>query len=766
MSVKENLVKLTNQLIFWLVAATTLAITLFFLPTTPSFFETNKFAFLLIAATLAAVFWAIRMFAERKFTITRTPLDIPILLLLVVTAIAAISSIDQYISLFGAHGRPWPSFFALAALTVFYFVATSSLKGRKQVEQVLWLLVGGTAIAAVVAILSYFSLYLPFDFATVRSFNPLGQASRLALLETFVIPICLSWAIAVANKFVKFTATTVAAVLIFSFILINFWPAYLALTAGLLVLLVGNLKGRITRQGQSTIAVLAVLTVLFLAIRFVPQVSSITLYSWILERDENLSLQEQLATPTEITLPQRTGWDIAAQTTGKRPLFGTGPGTYQFAYTQLKPRYLNQTDLWSVRFEKSSSDFTELLATTGIFGILAYLLLAIVIVRFTVSLIFKSQSGTLYLPIVAAIISYLVASLFATSSIATAFPFFLGLALLSVLAKATGESHVYDVTIEIAALKDRLAWFPLGTTSSDLVKTSTDGKTGHSQILPGVFLVLVTVIGLLALRHQINAYRADYNYRQSAIAAAGNDGNRAVSFLQRSIRVNPAVDTYHRILAQTSLNAAVNLSSRGNLTDDEQQLLTQLAQVAIDQAKIASGYQILPLRLPGISAANVANWETLAAVYQSLIGSVGGSDVHATNALTQAVNLDPQNPILHDRLGLLYQRLGNLDLAQRKFEDAVIVRGEFGPGHYHLAKVAIEKKSGVARIVSALSAAKQYLPADDPAIPEIDDLLSDYNKQLQDLQTPTPTASPSPGTSPSPSPPTSPSPSPSPSPSL
>ncbi len=316
----------------------------------------------------------------------------------------------------------------------------------------------------------------------------------------------------------------------------------------------------------------------------------------------------------------------------------------------------------------------------------------------------------------------------------------------------------------------------MGGTPESLIKTEVGAKGARSQVLPAIFALVVVVSSFLALTYQVNAYRADYFYRQSLLAARSNDGNRTVGFLQKALSANPQVDTYHQLLSQTALNAAVNLASRGNLNDNEKQILTQLAQAAIDQGKVASGYQILPLKVPGISAADVVNWETLSSVYQVLIGSVSGADVHAVNTLAQAIALDPENPILHDRLGQLYQRLNNLDLAQRKFEDATVVKGDWGPGHYHLAKILIEKKGDVPTIVNELTLAKRLLPADDPARDDINKNLDTYNTQLRDLQEkatqqnqqpqPSPSASPQPSASPSPTPKASPSPSSSPNPSL
>jgi len=393
-------------------------------------------------------------------------------------------------------------------------------------------------------------------------------------------------------------------------------------------------------------------------------------------------------------------------------------------------------------------------------------LVIVAAVRFIWGLVFKSQHSLLYIGISASLVGYLVSTFLSLSSFATAGTFFLVLALLSALAKAMDESDVFDVTVELAALKSRLSWLPVGP-QAEVSKTSHEGR-GKSQALPIIFLILIALAGGLTAKSQIESYIGEYNFRQSLLASRSSDGNRTIQFVQAALKANPRVDTYHRSLAQFSLNAAINLTQKGNLTDQEKQLLSQLAQVSIDQAKVASGYQILPLKLPGISAANVENWEILSSVYQALIGSVQGADVHATNTLAQAVALDPQNPILHDRLGQLYQKLDNKDLAQRKYEDSIYVKRDYGPGYYRLAQLLVQNKGDNAKIVEALTQAKRFLDPKDPAIAQIDKDLAEYNSKLAEDQkakvagektenkdasaSPAPTPSPSPKTEESPVP--------------
>lgn len=753
---RENFIKLSHQLIFSLILTSAVTTILFFLPTTSEFFEFNKFTAILAISALGLIVWATKTFIEAKIVFTQTPIDGAILALIAVIFIASLASIDQSVSLFGNPGRIWPSFFGFAAIAALYFVAVSNLKNKKQVNVILWVLVLASTVASTVAVFSYFGAFLPFEFAKIRSFNPLGIANRLAILQALVIPLAVYWAIDGKDKITRIIATGSTLILAASFILINFAQAYIGLAVALGLMGFGMLRLKLSKNQQGTLAFLAVTTCLFLLIRFIPAVAENTLHAG------------QIDTPREITLPQMTAWDIAAQAIGKRPVTGTGPGTFQFVYTQLKPRNVNTKDYWNVRFEKSSSDFAELLATTGILGILAYLLFALTVLRFAAKqlllgkpVISAGPDTGLSWALSAAIAGYLVSGFFTVSSFATTGAFFIILALWSISAKLNGRDQVYEVSLELSALKNKFAWFPIGQ-GNPLIKS----ELATSRILPSLFVAVALGASTLAIINQTNAYRAEYFYRQALLAIRSNDGNRTIRFLQKAIDANGRVDTYHRVLAQTTLNAAINLNQKGDLDENQKKILSQLAQTAIDQGKAASGYQILPLRLPGISSANVANWETISAVYQALIGTVGGAETHATNTLALAIALDPQNPILHQRLGTLYHRLGNLDLATRKFEDSITVKGDYGPGYYSLALVLIEKKGDIARIVAELTLAKRFLPADDPARGDIDKKLEEYNRQLREIQTPSsppPGASPEPGSSPGPSPGTSPSPTSSPS---
>src|SRR3989338_7981237 len=197
---KEDFIKFAPKIIFGLIIIAAFGLPLFFLPTTSEFFEFNKFGALLAITVIGHLVWTGRMVLEDKTAFTRTPLDIPILVFVAVNFIAAISGIDQYISITGSSGALWPAFLPVATVAAFYFLAVSNLKTKKEAWAIIWALILGTAIASAVAVMSYFGLYLPFDFARTRSFNTVGVINNLALMQIIVIPLTLYFGVFENNK--------------------------------------------------------------------------------------------------------------------------------------------------------------------------------------------------------------------------------------------------------------------------------------------------------------------------------------------------------------------------------------------------------------------------------------------------------------------------------------------------------------------------------------------------------------------------------------
>jgi len=84
-------------------------------------------------------------------------------------------------------------------------------------------------------------------------------------------------------------------------------------------------------------------------------------------------------------------WQGALSLWRQYPLFGTGPETFADTYYWVRPISHNLTSEWDFLYNKAHNEYLNYAATTGTFGILAYLS----VLLFTLILIIRSQQYTL-----------------------------------------------------------------------------------------------------------------------------------------------------------------------------------------------------------------------------------------------------------------------------------------------------------------------------------------------------------------------------------
>ena len=64
-----------------------------------------------------------------------------------------------------------------------------------------------------------------------------------------------------------------------------------------------------------------------------------------------------------VYLPPKYGWQIAVEgfKTIKTAIFGVGPGNFLSAFLRFKPTALNNTNIWTARFNSNSNQYFNLL---------------------------------------------------------------------------------------------------------------------------------------------------------------------------------------------------------------------------------------------------------------------------------------------------------------------------------------------------------------------------------------------------------------------
>ena len=373
------------------------------------------------------------------------------------------------------------------------------------------------------------------------------------------------------------------------------------------------------------------------------------------------------ATPTDKIpfMAHGTGWAIALDSLKSSPLLGTGPATYLSDFSRFRPVSFNQTPNWSLRFANSSSYWLQILTTTGILGLITWILVflkSLQLVRKTAKL--SANSATAYAHTFAlagglSAVGMMLLLLFLPGGLVSVAFVFVYLILAVAGFRQLGTNLVYEANIDLVA-----------------------GSGAHnSPILPWLLFVLSVLIVSPLTYLAARAYSAETYFQRALTAAGKNDGRTTYQNLISAMQNNPYMDNYRVAYSQTNLLLANSLAANQNLTDADRSSVTQLVQQAIQEGKNAVALN--PLK--------VTNVENLANIYRNLLNFAQGADAWTVAAYSQAITLDPTNPNLRISLGGVYYALKNYDLAIQLFQQAANLKPDLANAQYNLAQSYLQK---------------------------------------------------------------------------
>lgn len=383
-----------------------------------------------------------------------------------------------------------------------------------------------------------------------------------------------------------------------------------------------------------------------------------------------------------VLLPAGISWSVAVDVI-KEPrsaLIGVGPENYSAAYTILKPAWVNGQDWWNTVFGQGFNVPLTLLATTGLIGLAAWLVLAVKIIG-------QTRMHASQLPFLS---SLLIGSLV----LQVIFPANVVVLLIQAVALAYFIANIEPGKVsKLHFLKvennDRLPFnFALKNRPSPLVVA----------LLPIVLAALITGAGLYAVGR---AYAASHAFFQSSLALQENDGVRVYELQQQATVLNPYIASYRSNYAMTNMAIAAALANKADVTPQEQEQISSLIQQAIREARAATLLRPLDFQ----------TWQVLAQVYSNLIGSAEDADQWAIQSYVQAINTNPTDPMLRIELGGLFFASQQYEQAVSLFQQAVELKPDLPAAYYNLANAlkAAEQWQAAQSVYQQLLA---LLPAD------------------------------------------------------
>ena len=427
-----------------------------------------------------------------------------------------------------------------------------------------------------------------------------------------------------------------------------------------------------------------------------------------------VTLIQILTTQHPIFLPFQTGFQTAfaafsqdANRIAQSFFFGSGYGTFATDFTRFKQAPFNMNNiLWYVPFTQSSSFMLELLATTGLLGLLSFL--------FIIWRIIKRSTVKEYNPLFISLLIIIILGFFLPFSFLTLALFFFLLALYVCTQALLRPKEFFDIELHLVALKKGL----ISVQSED--ERSKDSERGFTKFIPITFLVIFILIagffGYFGVRYVLS----DVMFQKSFASAKKSNGLETYNYEKDAINLFPYRDVYYRIFSQTNLALANALAQNGKdkLAKDSQlqKDLYGLIQQSITYGRSATA----------ISPMTVENWQNLASIYRALIGFGQNAESFSLLATQQAVALDSANPQEYISLGGLYYQLGQYDNAIREFQTAINLKPDFANAFYNLGH-ALEQKGDLKAALAQYQTVQTLVQKDSKTLEQI-------NKEIDALQ--------------------------------
>ena len=656
---RKEIVSYFENMSLFVTGLMLLVFPLIFLSTTTDAFTLPKQIILIGGTTLALILLGLKTIAEGKLRIKNSPFDIPVFLLLFVSLLSAVLSANRADALI--------AFVPFLFVGLLYFTLVNLIKGERQLLFVLSALTLGAVLSALLTILSFFKIYpLPFEYTHVTFFTTFGSLLDQAIYLALVLPVSGYFAFVFISSLLSGKKSSFAT----------------------------------TRYAQNKFSgSLSTFTVAFIIIAVA---LALTVFMLV-------TSQKPLILPLQFGL--QTAFAAISQDSSqviKSLLLGSGIGTYLNDFTRYKTAAYNlDPNLWAFTFFRSSTYVLELLSTTGILGIAAFLLLTLKVIK----------EREFFLPLVFA----LIAAFILPFSFTILTLFFILLAILAAVRIHSNPEKYGEMDFYLVALK------------KGLLAVSPDGEKVHqspaekrySKILPITsFIILLVIIGVpfyWAVRFTIS----DFVFQQSLIAASQNNGLQTYNLQTSAIKIFQYRDIYYRSFAQTNLalanSLAVNQQKESKPNPQVQQNILTLIQQSITAGRNAT--TIAPL--------TSFNWNNLSSIYRSLIGFGQNADQFTVLTAQQAIALDPNNPQQYIDLGGVYYQLGAYDDAIRQFQLAINLKKDYANAYYNLGH-ALEMKGDLQNALAAYQAVRTLVSSNKDNVARIDADIAALQKKAEE----------------------------------
>lgn len=380
----------------------------------------------------------------------------------------------------------------------------------------------------------------------------------------------------------------------------------------------------------------------------------------------------------EFNLDTPTSWKVSKQALSGNWFLGTGPGTFEFSYSRYRPTEFNSGKFWNVRFDRPAKHLMTILATIGSAGVIAFLSPYAVLLFVLWKKIRQASRDPLPFWLISLVFLFLLSSFFYASNLILVWHSYV---ILGLATAAFG----HDFEIFKNSRKYRFA------------------------VLGVISIMLVFVLRLIIFSSS-SLFGESLLARASSIKSSPEE---RYNNLESAWSYNPREPRILRSLSRAALQYANEMGRVRDMDGAKIQKLLERSTVSVRRASEVD---------PG----DVENWLTLGAVYQNLLPFIEGSGELVVRAYSQALSLEPSNPLPRVEMGKSYLTLGDrmrkdgidkdivariYQRAEEEFIKALNLKADYAPIHFYLG-IIYERQGRDNDAMLKLEAVEKFNPSD------------------------------------------------------
>lgn len=350
--------------------------------------------------------------------------------------------------------------------------------------------------------------------------------------------------------------------------------------------------------------------------------------------------------------------DITRNVFSQNAFVGIGPNKFADAWRMYKDPSINQTVFWSTDFNGANGYLTTFFATTGIIGIVAWLVFLGLFLFAGLRMLLRSAYGDKFWYFIGS--SSFLAAVYLWGMSAIYVPSAAVLILASVFTAVMFASYTVLVGVK-----------PFGF--------SIANNKQAGILLVGIIMVVI-VGASTALYFTGKHYAAVHAYEKAiASAQAGGDLDAVLPEINAAYE-SIQNDTYAAELATIELGRINTLANLPELTTEQQQMLETSVQQGVRAAQVAVS----------LDETDSVYWSTLGSIYSILASAaVEGAKDRALEAFANARRFDPTNPVHVLLEAQLASRTGDLAGARTKAAEAIAMKSNYTDALFFLTQLDI-----------------------------------------------------------------------------